>query len=98
MIKLTAQAAIDDMMLDGRSIPRQDIERIIASQLTRSFADELEKAKDFQDSIVRRERQDCFPMVGRTIYESRMYLMTPAEAKEFEELKEFKRRMKYFVQ
>jgi hypothetical protein len=97
MIKLTAQANIDDMMLDGRSIPRQDIERIIANQLTRSFADELEKAKDFQDSIVRRERQDCFPMIGRTIYESRMYLITPAEAVEFEELRKFKADMKRFV-
>lgn len=97
MIKLTAQANIDDMMLDGRSIPRQDIERIISNQLTRSFANELEKAKEFQDSIVRRERQDCFPMIGRTIYEARMYLMTPAEAKEFEELKQFKKEFKRFL-
>lgn len=96
MIKLHAGAELDDHMLrHGLSI--EDVEYRVKRDLARKMVDELLSNKDFQSTIVRRERNDNFYNFGSTIYETTIVVLTPAQAKEFQDLKDFKKSMQQFV-
>lgn len=95
MIQLGARATIADYML-VRGMSKKDLDKVIVRQLADSFGDHLAEQEEFQNTIVKRENVDPFHY-GHTVYESRMYLLTPEEAKEYEELKRFKHYLKDFV-
>lgn len=99
MIKLGGVAVIDDFRLANGGMSLEEVENQITHQLASSFAKKLVGEKDFQRVIVKRE--DGFhtnPFTfGATAYEARMVLLTPDEAKEYEELKKFREEMQKFV-
>lgn len=96
MIKLHAGAAIDDHML-RHSIDKKTMEDRIRREIASKMVEELLNNNDFQSIIVRRENDDRFFNYGATIYETTIVVLTPAQAKEFQDLKDFKERMQWFV-
>lgn len=93
MIKLTAATRISDELL-LHAISAKHLKERITDGLARSFAISLMEQKEYQESIVKRESAI---FTHETTYETSMYLISHAEAKEFKELREFKQQMQRFV-
>jgi hypothetical protein len=69
----------------------------IRRELANKMVDELLNNTDFQSTIVKRDDNHNHFHFGSTIYETTIVVLTPAQAKEFQELKDFKQRMQQFV-